>query len=162
MACAPPNAESSQPNVQGVHQPEGAHQAPGHQHPAATRGRAPVGQRGTARAIATVYGDLARGVDGVLGLTTATVDELERTVVPGFDEIFGLDSAFALGFMKPFPILSFGSTPSAYGHTGSGGSFGFADPATRTGYAYVMNRNGYGLPTDSREIALRMALQRIW
>lgn len=121
-----------------------------------------VNGTGTARAIATVYGDLARGVDGVLGLTAATVDELERAVTPGFDEIFGLESAFALGFMKPFPILSFGSRPSAYGHTGSGGSFGFADPATRTGYAYVMNRNGYGLPTDPREIALRKALQRIW
>ena len=45
--------------------------------------------------------------------------------------------------MKPFPILPFGSSPRAYGHTGSGGSFAFADPETGIGYAYVMNRNGY-------------------
>jgi CubicO group peptidase (beta-lactamase class C family) len=121
-----------------------------------------VNGTGTARAIATVYGNLASGVGGVLGLTAATVAELERPVTPGFDEIFGLESAFALGFMKPFPILSFGSTAAAYGHTGSGGSFGFADPATGTGYAYVMNRNGYGLPTDPREVALRNALQATW
>jgi CubicO group peptidase (beta-lactamase class C family) len=116
-----------------------------------------VNGTGTARAIATVYGELATG-GSKLGLRRETVDELERRVPAGFDEIFGIESAFALGFMKPFPILPFGSSPKAYGHTGSGGSFGYADPDARVGYAYVMNRNGYALPTDPREVALRNAL----
>jgi len=60
--------------------------------------------------------------------------------------------------MKPFPVLPFGSSQRAYGHTGSGGSFAFADPDTGTGYEYVMNRAGYSMPTDTREIALRNAL----
>ena len=62
--------------------------------------------------------------------------------------------------MKPFPILPFGTSARAFGHTGSGGSFAYADPAAGLGYAYTMNRNGYGLPTDPREIALRQALTR--
>ncbi|MET0197418.1 MAG: serine hydrolase domain-containing protein [Rhodococcus fascians] len=112
---------------------------------------------GEARAIAKVYGALATG-GSELGLDRATLDELEADITPGFDEIFRLDSAFTMGFMKPFPILPFGSTPSSYGHTGLGGSFGFADPAIGLGYAYAMNRGGYSLPTDPREIALRDAL----
>jgi CubicO group peptidase (beta-lactamase class C family) len=112
---------------------------------------------GEARAIAKVYGTLATG-GSELGLVPATVDELEAVVNPRFDEIFRLESAFTMGFMKPFPILPFGSTAASYGHTGTGGSFGFADPAIGLGYAYAMNRGGYSLPTDPREVALRDAL----
>ena len=61
--------------------------------------------------------------------------------------------------MKPFPILPFGSSTRAYGHTGTGGSFGFADPDRGLGYAYVMNRAGFSVPTDPRELALRSALE---
>lgn len=117
-----------------------------------------VNGTGTARALATVYGDLATG-GSKLGITPETVAELERPQPPAPDLIFGIESAFRFGFMKPFPVLPFGSSPRAYGHTGSGGSFAYADPDTGVGYAYVMNRNGYGLPTDSREIALRAAVQ---
>ncbi len=112
---------------------------------------------GDARSIARIYGALATG--GLeLGLTRATLDELEADVPAAFDVIFRLDSAFAMGFMKPFPILPFGSSARSYGHTGLGGSFGFADPDAKIGYAYAMNRGGYSLPTDPREIALRNAV----
>lgn len=117
-----------------------------------------VNGTGTARAIATVYGDLATGGQA-LGVGRSTLDEIEREKPASFDQIFGLKSAFSFGFMKPFPMLRFGSSPRAFGHTGSGGSFGYADPDAGVGYAYVMNRNGYSLPTDAREIALREALQ---
>ena len=119
-----------------------------------------VNGTGTARALATVYGDLATG-GSALGLQPETIVELERPQAPADDLIFGVESAFRFGFMKPFPLLAFGSSGRAFGHTGSGGSFAYADPGTGTGYAYVMNRAGYGLPTDPREIALREALQRV-
>ena len=63
-----------------------------------------------------------------------------------------------MGFMKPFPLLPFGSTARSYGHTGLGGSFGCADPDTGIGFAYVMNRMGFHLWSDPRELALRQAL----
>ncbi|MEM7338067.1 MAG: serine hydrolase domain-containing protein [Actinomycetota bacterium] len=116
-----------------------------------------VNGTGTARALARVYGDLAAG-GARLGVGRATLDELERPKTAAVDQVFGIESAFRFGFMKPFPLLPFGSSPRAYGHTGSGGSFAYADPDSGTGYAYVMNRAGYSLPTDPREQALRDAL----
>lgn len=62
--------------------------------------------------------------------------------------------------MKPFPMLPFGSSTRAYGHTGTGGSFGYADPDRAVGYAYVTNRAGFSVLTDRRELALRRATWR--
>ena len=116
-----------------------------------------VNGTGTARALATVYGALASGGTR-LGLHQDTIDELERPSTASHDEILGVETAFRFGFMKPFPILPFGSSARAYGHTGAGGSFAYADPETGVGYAYAMNRAGYALPTDPREVALRHAV----
>lgn len=118
-----------------------------------------VNGTGTARSLAEVYGDLATG-GARLGIGAATLQEMERPKAPAKDQIFGIESAYRFGFMKPFPILPFGSSPRSYGHTGSGGSFAYADPDVGIGYAYVMNRNGYSLPTDPREIAVREAVVR--
>ncbi len=116
-----------------------------------------VNGTGTARAVATIYGDLAAG-GRRLGVDAATLARIEEAVPPALDRIFGIESAFSFGFMKPFPVLPFGSSARAYGHTGSGGSFGYADPGRRLGYCYAMNRAGYSLPTDPRELALRTAV----
>jgi CubicO group peptidase (beta-lactamase class C family) len=50
---------------------------------------------------------------------------------------------------------------AAYGAPGSGGSFGFADPAAQVGYAYVTNKQWAGMLDDPREKALRDAFYRI-
>ena len=116
-----------------------------------------VNGTGEIRAIAKAYGSFATG-GAALGLTPATLAELERPAAATPDRILKVDTAFANGFMKPFPLLRFGSSDRAYGHTGLGGSFGFADPDLGLGYAYGMNRAGVGVPTDPREVALRTAL----
>jgi CubicO group peptidase (beta-lactamase class C family) len=118
-----------------------------------------VNGTGEIRSIAKAYGSFATG-GATLGLTPATLAELERPVVASADRILKVDTAFANGFMKPFPLLPFGSSGRAFGHTGMGGSFGFADPDLGLGYAYGMNRAGVGIPTDPREAALRTALYR--
>jgi CubicO group peptidase (beta-lactamase class C family) len=76
------------------------------------------------------------------------------------DKVMHIDVAYSLGFCKPFPQFVFGSSDKAFGTPGFGGSFGCADPETGIGFAYVMNRLGFHLWSDPRELALRQALFR--
>ncbi len=69
-------------------------------------------------------------------------------------------SSYSLGFLRPGPTVLFGSSEHAFGAPGAGGSFGFADPDARVGYAYVMNKMNFYLIDDPREKALRDALYR--
>jgi CubicO group peptidase (beta-lactamase class C family) len=118
------------------------------------------GAVGTARAIAHAYGVFATG-GRPLGLLQRTLDLLAAPAIPparGFyDECTKAEVQFSLGFMKPSQIWRFGS-PSSFGHPGSGGSLGFADPAAGVGYAYVTSRMGTRLTGDPRDVALREAL----
>ncbi len=116
---------------------------------------------GTARAVAKAYGCAATG-GHELGLTPDTLDALTRQAVMPTgglrDRVLHVDTAFSLGYCKPVPHFRFGSTDKAFGTPGFGGSFGFADPDTGVGFAYVMNRLGFHLWSDPRELALRQAL----
>jgi len=119
---------------------------------------------GQARAIAKAYGDAATGGHG-LGLRPSTLEALMRPATPPteglLDVVLRLDSIFSLGYVKPFPSFRFGaSADQAFGTPGAGGSFGFADPETGIGFAYVMNRTGFHLWDDPRELALRDVLFR--
>jgi CubicO group peptidase (beta-lactamase class C family) len=116
---------------------------------------------GTARAIARAYSAFAEGGEE-LGITPATFasltagHEAERTM----DVVMGVPSWLSLGFLKPGPELGFGSSQRAFGTPGAGGSFGFADPDSRLGFAYVMNNMDYYMFDDPREKALRDAVHR--
>jgi CubicO group peptidase (beta-lactamase class C family) len=116
---------------------------------------------GTARAIARAYSAFAEG-GAELGLTPETFARITAPpVVAGArDEVLGVPSWFSLGFLRPGPTVSFGSSPRAFGSPGAGGSFGFADPDAHLGYAYVMNRLDFYLENDPREKALRDAVYR--
>ncbi len=75
--------------------------------------------------------------------------------------VLRLDSVFSLGYVKPFPSFRVGASGGqAFGTPGAGGSFGFADPETSIGFAYAMNRTGFHLWDDPREVAMRDALYR--
>lgn len=115
---------------------------------------------GTARGIARAYSAFAEG-GAELGITAETLASLMavHNVDHPKDEVMGIDSWMSLGFLKPGPKLSFGSTQHAFGTPGAGGSFGFADPDSRLGFAYVMNKTDYRL-VDRREKALRDAVYR--
>jgi CubicO group peptidase (beta-lactamase class C family) len=76
------------------------------------------------------------------------------------DAVIGVPSWFSLGFARPGPEVTFGLSPRAFGAPGAGGSFAFADPDARVGYAYVMNKLNFWLVDDPREKALRDALYR--
>jgi CubicO group peptidase (beta-lactamase class C family) len=118
---------------------------------------------GTARSVARLYGGVATG-GSEIGLTPLVLDALKKPAVPPTkglrDKVLHVDSIFSLGFCKPVPICVFGSSDNAFGTPGAGGSFGFADPDTGIGYGYVMNKMGFHLVSDPRELALRNALFR--
>jgi CubicO group peptidase (beta-lactamase class C family) len=116
---------------------------------------------GTARAMARIYSAFVEG-GAELGLTPETiarVTALPDTAHPR-DEILGVPSYFSLGFLRPGPRVTFGSSPRALGAPGAGGSFAFADPDARLGYSYVMNKLDFYLENDPRERALRDAIYR--
>jgi CubicO group peptidase (beta-lactamase class C family) len=103
---------------------------------------------GTARALARIYGALARGgeIDGVRILEP---ESIERAVVEhsnGPDAVLaGLPMRFGLGFMLHSPVMPLTPSGRAFGHAGAGGSLGIADPDARVGFGYTLNKMQMGL-----------------
>jgi CubicO group peptidase (beta-lactamase class C family) len=117
---------------------------------------------GTAGALARLYGALATD-GGPLGVDRETLDALAAPGTPPTrgrrDVILGTDTAYSLGFWKPFDGFAFGSE-AAFGAPGAGGSFAFADPARELGFAYAPNRMGTHAWDDPREVRLRRTVER--
>ena len=96
---------------------------------------------GSANGLARVYSMLANGgqLDGVQLLRAETVaaaaQEQRLANADGTVEGFGLGYAL---LWKDYPDLPSG----AFGHPGSGGSLGLADPTRRLSFGYVMNQMG--------------------
>lgn len=116
---------------------------------------------GTARALGRAYGILATGGKEI-GLRRETLQALMAPAVPPargfFDECLKFEWQLSLGFAKSSRGLPFGS-PSAFGMPGWGGTFAYADPEVRAGYAYVTNRMG-AAGADPRELAIRTAFHQ--
>ena len=113
----------------------------------------------TARAVARIYGALACGgaLDGVRLLDSGTIAAVTVEQSCGLDATLQFPSRFALGFMLPLPDhfsavgfgrQAFGPNVRAFGHWGTGGSVGFADPDDRIGFGYVMNQQKVGSPEE--------------
>lgn len=116
---------------------------------------------GTARSFARAYSAFAEG-GGEIGITPET---FARVTEPPpdphrLDVVLGVPSFFSLGFLRPGPEMWFGSSQRTFGAPGAGGSFAFADPDARLGYAYVMNKLNFYLQDDPREKSLRDAVYR--
>lgn len=113
---------------------------------------------GTARSLARVYGALARGgtIDGVHVLSPESIARCHAEQSFGSDAVLMVETRFGLGFMlnQQRREGNFGPSPRAFGHTGAGGSFAYADPDARIGFGYVMNRAGPHILLDPRASAL--------
>jgi CubicO group peptidase (beta-lactamase class C family) len=98
---------------------------------------------GTARAIARIYGALARGgaVDGVRILESRSIEAAieEQAFAPDV-VLGGLPMRFGLGFMLRQDFVPLSPGRRAFGHPGAGGSLGMADPDAKVGFGYTMNR----------------------
>lgn len=91
---------------------------------------------GTAVAVAGFYAALI-GTNPLLSedlVATAT-----RTWVTGPCPILGDEVTFGLGFTPTTPRRPLGPNPRSFGHYGTGGSLGFADPDAGVAFGYVMN-----------------------
>jgi CubicO group peptidase (beta-lactamase class C family) len=117
-----------------------------------------------ATSLSRLYAGLIGTVEGGPSqpiLTREQVD-LARTV-----RTFGADQVFASvgftmtqhigqGFWISSPFAPFGGSGS-FGHTGAGGSYGFADPENNLAVGYVMNRMSTGMTVDPRSRPLIQA-----
>ena len=91
---------------------------------------------GTALGIATVYDALLR--PGRL-ISPGLLSEAVRPQSVGFCPILGEEVAFGLGFTPTTARRPFGPHPTSFGHFGTGGAVGFADPQSGLAFGYVMN-----------------------
>jgi CubicO group peptidase (beta-lactamase class C family) len=103
---------------------------------------------GSARALARIYGALANGgtQDGVAVLSQESIDRARTVQRSGLDNVLPLlKTRFGLGFQIGTDDEPIGPNPRAFGHSGMGGSFGFADPEAQLGFGYAMNRMENGV-----------------
>ncbi|HEY1653431.1 MAG TPA: serine hydrolase domain-containing protein [Acidimicrobiales bacterium] len=91
---------------------------------------------GTARGVALLYGALLE--HGLL-LSSDLLAEAVSPQSEGFCPILHEDVTFGLGFKPTVPRRPFGPNPRSFGHFGTGGAVGFADPDARVAFGYVMN-----------------------
>lgn len=89
----------------------------------------------TARGVATVYRGL---LEGRL-LSPEVLAEATRPQSAGWCPTLGQEVTFGLGFQPWTEARPFGRNPGGYGHFGTGGSLGFADPSRGIAFGYVMN-----------------------
>ncbi|MEU4200842.1 serine hydrolase domain-containing protein [Streptomyces sp. NPDC026294] len=113
---------------------------------------------GTASGLARMYAALIGEVDGVRLLAPETLASATREQSNGMDQVLMAPSRFSSGFMLPTgdnPMTG----PNSFGHTGRGGSLGFADPEHGIAFGYVMNHIISG-PDDARAASLVDAVRR--
>ncbi|MGH8011577.1 MAG: serine hydrolase domain-containing protein, partial [Candidatus Binataceae bacterium] len=110
----------------------------------------------TARALARLYGALARGgeVDNVRVLSPDGIRRAYTEQSHGTDEVLRITTRFGAGFMLTQAHDPMGPNAHAFGHPGAGGSLGFADPDARVGFGYTMNKMGPYILIDPRARAL--------
>jgi CubicO group peptidase (beta-lactamase class C family) len=116
----------------------------------------------TARGIATLYESFiaARHDPARALVSAATLDGATAVRFEGTDSVLGQPARWAAGFLRN-SSGAYGPSAAAFGHSGWGGSFAFADPERGWGVAYTMNRMGADLIGDPRNLALVEALYRV-
>ncbi len=95
----------------------------------------------TARGIARLYAALAAGgrIDGVIVVDADVLAEATRPQSEGWCPVLERDVSFGLGFQPTRPDRPFGPNAGSFGHFGTGGALGFADPEAGVAFGYVMN-----------------------
>ncbi|CAB4551240.1 MAG: serine hydrolase [Actinobacteria bacterium] len=90
----------------------------------------------TAGGIAAIYSALLE--PGRL-LSPGLLAEATRVQSEGWCPVLAEDSRFGLGFKPTVAHRPFGPNPNSFGHFGTGGAVGFADPDAGVAFGYAMN-----------------------
>jgi CubicO group peptidase (beta-lactamase class C family) len=91
---------------------------------------------GTASGIARFYDAL---LEPGRVLTSGLLAEATTVQSEGWCPVLGEEARFGLGFQPTNPRRPFGPNGRSFGHFGTGGAVGFADPDARVSFGYVMN-----------------------
>ncbi len=103
---------------------------------------------GTAAGLARIYAALARGgeLGGVRLLRAETIESAVQE--QALEHADGTADGFGLGYQLRENMSPGLVGTQTFGHSGLGGSIGFADPTKRLGFGYVMNQMFGGGRTD--------------
>jgi CubicO group peptidase (beta-lactamase class C family) len=110
-----------------------------------------------ARSLARLYAAVLGPVGAVRLLGDGLRDEALTASSSGPDAVLGVDTTFGLGFVLGGGLIP-GLRPGAFGHPGTGGSLGYADPARGLAFGYVPNRMLGAVSADHRAQALMAAV----
>ncbi len=115
--------------------------------------------QGNARSLARIYGALARGGEqgGTRLLSSETLAQATALRCQRPDIVLTFPLRWAAGFVLNTPPL-YGPGAGSFGHSGAGGSLGFADRDRRLGVGYAMNQMQSNLQGDPRTLLLIDAL----
>lgn len=115
---------------------------------------------GDARSVSRLYAALVGDVhaderfpSATRVLTPATIAAASTLQTEGADAVLFFESTFGLGFMTSSAFAPYGGA-KAFGHTGAGGSLGFADPEAQIAGGYVMSKMQQSLTGDARSSSL--------
>jgi len=106
---------------------------------------------GNGRSLATIYSALAQGGGGLL--SSDSIEACGATEhAAREDMVLGFLVRRSLGFILSTAggRYEWGPNARTFGHSGAGGSLGFADPDAEIGFGYVMNQMSAGLGADPR------------
>jgi CubicO group peptidase (beta-lactamase class C family) len=111
----------------------------------------------SARGVARIYASLVGFVDGLRLLRPETMERARELQVKGPDKVIRVPMRYGLGFALG-ATLAESCDDACFGHSGAGGSLGFADPRRQLSFGYVMSQMKLGLVGDGRAAALVEAL----
>jgi CubicO group peptidase (beta-lactamase class C family) len=91
---------------------------------------------GTATGVARFYAAL---LEPDRLISPGLLAEATRVQSEGFCPVLDEETVFGLGFNPTVARRPFGPNPRSFGHFGTGGALGFADPDAAVAFGYVMN-----------------------
>jgi CubicO group peptidase (beta-lactamase class C family) len=115
---------------------------------------------GNANGLARIYAPFAKGGSfrGVQLISSDAIEQATRTRFSGTDINTGVEARWSAGFFGNNAKQWYGPNREAFGHSGWGGSMGYADPVAGISLGYAPNQMDANLNGDPRGLRLVAAV----